>query len=280
VLGGRLYAIGGKDRGFFRDVFVTTPAQDGSLAGWQSTAGPTMITGPEVVAYRGAPYVVGGRNRSTVYFAQPVADGTIAGWQQTTALPEDRERHAAAAWDGRLYVAGGTDSQGTTYASVRVATVASNHTVGEWLPATDLPETRRDPATVAHDGWLWVLGGRAEADGTTQRGTVWAAPIQPDGSLGEWTEPGSLPAAVYAHTALVRGEHLYLVGGRAGATCSTAVHTARLLPGGRLGPWTPGPQLSAPRAYLGVAALDGHLYAVGGADCTANRDWAVFVPLR
>jgi len=41
VLGGRLYAIGGKDRGFFRDVFVTTPAQDGSLAGWQSTAGTT-----------------------------------------------------------------------------------------------------------------------------------------------------------------------------------------------------------------------------------------------
>ena len=232
------------------------------------------------MAYRGALYVAGGHTSDGVYFAVPAANGALAGWQATTALPGLRARHALAAWDGRLYVVGGEDGQSDTVATVLYASVASNHTVGDWIETTPLPEPRQDLAAVAHDGHLLALGGRSGGDGNTQRDTVWAAPIRTDGSLGEWAELPPLPAARYNHAAFVRGDHVYVVGGRAGGTCFSDVLHARLGPGARPGPWTSAPALPAPRSHLGVAASHGFLYAVGGADGGGNRDWAAFVRFR
>jgi hypothetical protein len=48
--------------------------------------------------------------------------------------------------------------------------------------------------------------------------------------------------------------------------------------------WQPAPQMSTARNFLGLAALDGRLYAVGGAQqsyfSTVERFWNAKVPRR
>jgi len=280
ALDGRLYAMGGRNGHPTRATLVATVDAAGALGAWQSTSAPTGRMDGAVLSYRGALFQAGGLNQPSVYVGVPEPNGTISAWQETTPLPEDRMRFAMAAWDGRLYVAGGHGPDGSSFGSVRHATVASDLTVGEWLPAVDLPAARRDVALAAHDGWLWALGGRSDGTGASQTATVFAAPIRPDGSLVEWTERTQLPAASFGHAAFVRGDHLYVVGGNAGGSAMSTVHTARLRPGGHLGAWVPGPRLPEPRAFLGVAAIGSTLYAIGGAGRLGNSDWAASARIR
>jgi len=283
ALNGHLYALGGKNDTPSDAAFVATPAADGSVPDWTPTLAPGELVNASALAYRGAIYLAGGRGRTSVYVAVPAADGSIAAWAPTTDLLVPRERFGLAGWDGRLYVVGGNDGQGgSPYASVHHAAVAADHTVGVWLESRDLPAPRHDAGVVVHDGWLWVVGGR-ETDQRTQRDTVFAAPILPDGALGEWTQPASLAAAAYGQAAVVRGDRLYVFGGATHAGGLDSVLSTRLLADGQLGAWASEAPLSARRAYLGLAVLDGTVHALGGSStgtAGGNRDWAARVPIR
>ncbi|MBI4369862.1 MAG: hypothetical protein HY547_06510, partial [Elusimicrobia bacterium] len=66
----------------------------------------------------------------------------LPGFSTTTALPAVRQLHAMSLWNGRLYVAGGTNSSGLQ-STVYSAPLNSDGTVGSWTTETNsLPAAR------------------------------------------------------------------------------------------------------------------------------------------
>jgi hypothetical protein len=83
-----------------------------------------------------------------------------AQWLQTTSLPDGYQEHALAYASGFLYQSGGLSSSNGELDGFHVfySQVNSNGTIGVWKSATPLPEVVYDHASVAANGFVYVLG--------------------------------------------------------------------------------------------------------------------------
>jgi hypothetical protein len=221
-----LYALGGNSAGSSTPngrssnvasvYFNQLDSATGALlnASWTSTAALPAPRGfaAAVVANafnsrlggNGNMYLLGGLDgtgaaTSTVYTASLAADGSIpaagaGSWTTTTALPQPLYAHAAAIFQGRIYVAGGNDASNTPVATVYSASINSDGSLGAWTTLSSLADKRAYHQLVSVAGRLYVVGGtNASAEPLTN--------IQSSGS--EWTieyaainlHDGSLPAA-------------------------------------------------------------------------------------
>lgn len=167
------------------------------------------------------------------------------GWQSDAQLPLPRGEVAGAAYRGGIAVVGGFLGDGSSSARVDLYRPGKG-----WSRLPDLPVAMNHAMAAAADGRLYVVGGFGAA------GPLRSAFVLVD---GRWRTLPSLPTARGAGGAAVVGNVLYVVGGRgpAGLARTTFAYPLR---GGR---WSarPGP---APREHLGVTALAGSVYAVGG----------------
>lgn len=137
---------------------------------------------------------------------------------------------------------------------------------GGWETGSALSATRARHAAVSTGGYIFVVGGTL--DGTTATNSVIAAPVSGNGVLGAWTAGPSLPASVEQHQAIVVGEYLYVIGGRASATgvALDTVYYARLGKNGTLGAWQTAAPLPTPNANFSVTTAGGAIYITGGSE--------------
>ncbi len=138
-----------------------------------------------------------------------------------------------------------------------------------WQLTTPLQVSRNAHGMVATPTHVYVLGGYSVS--CTLLDSVEFAPIQADGSLGQWsfTTPLSFPRNFLG--AVVVGDFLYVVGGADGcglveATKFAIVERAEIQSDGTLGQWNPVAFLNNPRAHMPVVTDGTYLYAVGGFD--------------
>jgi hypothetical protein len=178
-----------------------------------------------------------------------VLDEETEGWQAATSLPEPRAA-GAAAWDGeRIVFAGGVGPSGVAgdiYAFVEDA----------WEPLGQMSEPREHLAAASDGaGRTWLLGGR-RGGMETNTGRVELVEGSDVRLLGEELTPRGGVAAFW-----LGSTGACLVGGEApGGTladveCITADGEATELPA-----------LEVPRHGLGVAVLDGAVYAALGGE--------------
>ncbi|MEK7382105.1 MAG: T9SS type A sorting domain-containing protein [Elusimicrobiota bacterium] len=209
-------------------------------------------------------YVSGGSSGagtlSAVRFAAVAADGTVGPWTEATPLPAARDSHAMAAWGGRLYVAGGFDG-GNAQSTVWWAAVLEGGSLGPWRSAPPLPGARHKFTLTASAGALFAVGGD---NGIFPQSTVYAAAIQPDGTIGPWSTATALPAARAGHGAAAALGRLYISGG-VGAGLESSVISAPFS-GVALGAWTAAPALPAGRTRHAMTASPSRLYIAGGHD--------------
>ena len=118
-----------------------------------------------------------------------------------------------AAYGGHLYVL-------APNSAVYYAPVNSEGTVGDWTSTTPLPQTMDRYGTFAHNGYLYLLGGNAQA--------VYYAQILDDGSLGQWQTTSSLPAQRMGLWTGAHGRFVYAVGGCDGTSYLDTVRYAPL----------------------------------------------------
>ncbi|OGX16589.1 MAG: hypothetical protein A2166_01560, partial [Omnitrophica WOR_2 bacterium RBG_13_41_10] len=315
---GYLYVIGGyagvSDITFSSIEYAPINA-DGSLGSWSSTT--SLTTGrysPASVAYNGYLYVMGGWNGtnaiSNVEYAPIYYDGTIGSWLPTSPLVVARRLHSSVAYNGYLYVTGGTLS------SVEYAPINANGTVESWLPTTTLPESLSQNASVAYNGYLYVLGGTSSndvyynsintdgslgatwfattdlplasttgnfavayngylylIDGGSTTGRVDYAPIQSSGALGSWVSTNSLLLPRRFHSSVAYNGYLYVTGGIVDGTYSSTVEYAPIIKrGGTLGSWNTTTSLVSSTSSIAAVAYNGYLYVTGG-NYLAPRDW-------
>jgi hypothetical protein len=211
----------------------TTTALPSPLTGLRGVAVPIDNLNAFVVLTGGYD---GSNNTSTVLCNTLNADGTVGpDWATipTNILPENIAHHAMVEADSTrslvatgehyIYVLGGQiDSAaapgGTT--DVYMASVDSiSGAVGAWTQLTSsLPEPLVGPAAALFNGYVYVIGG-LRPDGTPSP-NVYSAPVEPDGTLGTWTQSTNpYPMGVSFATAFGFAGRLYVLGGdTAGST--------------------------------------------------------------
>lgn len=182
-----------------------------------------------------------------------LAQGANGKWKQGAPLPLARGEVAAAVAEGRIYVIGGFTAGGEN--STRVD--AYSPTTNSWRQEADLPLPVDHAMAAGSRGRVYVAGGYGP--GRSRLTTLFA--FTGDG----WTRLAPMPEQRAAGGAAILNGRLYVVGGTASSTIGAPTDLARtmLVYDIARDSWTSrrGP---TPREHLGVAALGGRIYAVGG----------------
>ena len=182
------------------------------------------------VLYNGYMYILGGLNTvslNDVQFARVNANGSVGAWNYTHASINDgttfvsgftsiRNNHASVAYNGYIYVLGGFASP-TYFGDTQYAPINADGTIGTWVTnATNFTIARANFASVAFNGYIYVIGGCSVGTCTTYQSDVQSAPINADGSIGTWATTNAFTTARMEHTAVVYDGYLYVVGGTNG----------------------------------------------------------------
>ena len=284
TLGGRIYVAGGlsdnySGTGFLNSVYYCASVNpDGTLGAWQSASPMPEFLGLGMHAslvHNNRIYVLGGSNyagqRSRVYVSGVNTDGTLAGWQPVTALPNMVAAHSAAVFGDRLYVTGGVERGSGATASVYSVPVNPDGSLGAWRRELSMPAPVFGHRSFARGGRLFAVGGFNApalygAGGAPPSGVssaVYAAAINPDGTLGAWTLQPPLPSGLAFYGLAVGEKSVYLMGGFDGGV-TNAVYFAPFTASGTLGAWQPLHALPQNLVAPAAAASGEFIYSIGG----------------
>jgi hypothetical protein len=238
VNNGYIYAIGGINgsSNTTSTVFYAPINSTGSIGAWATTTAlPKAIYSHSAVVNNGYVYVTGGATSttgvkvtSTVLYAPFNSNGSIGAWATTTALPSATYSHSAVVNNGYIYVTGGATSTttGGGTSTVSYAPINSTGSIGAWSRTTALPGAIYLHSAVVYNGYIYTTGG-AKAGVVTS--TVYYAPINATGSIGNWTSTTALPNAIFSHSAVVNSGYVYVTGGGdSGGVATTTVSYAPL----------------------------------------------------
>jgi N-acetylneuraminic acid mutarotase len=182
-----------------------------------------------------------------------LAGGATGKWQRGAPLPLARGEVAAAVAEGRIYVIGGFTADGENSTRVDAYSPSTN----TWRQEADLPLPVDHTMAAGYRGRVYVAGGYGP--GRSRLTTLFA--FTGDG----WTRLAPMPEQRAAGGAAILNGKLYVVGGTASSTIGAPTDLARtmLVYDIATNRWTTrrGP---TPREHLGVTALGGRIYAVGG----------------
>ncbi|MFQ5481006.1 MAG: tetratricopeptide repeat protein [Thermodesulfobacteriota bacterium] len=233
VVGKRIYAIGGgefsrKGLEIFKTVEYADVLPGGDLGPWKFSGPLTMPrVYPVAVIHGDYIYVMGGESLDEIY--------TGAEEQKAPKLLKTVER----------------------------ARINPDGTLGKWtLEKVKMHFPRRGGEVFAVDGWLYAGGGF----GGDFLNDVERAPINPDGSLGEWEDESFFNNDRYISGFAAKGRRLYVMGGHINspARAMDSVETAEVRADGTLTEWTETSPLYT-RRFLNTALVSGDtIYTFAG----------------
>jgi hypothetical protein len=260
----------------------------GSVGAWTryTTAGTNTFTTVRnlhaSVAYNGYLYVAGGTSSVTspytilndVQFA-PISGSTVGPWKytynstatatQTGGFITARMWQTMVAYNGYMYIVGGSSNGTNTLADIQYAPINSDGTLGTWKAnATSLPKGKQMAELAAYNGYLYALGGFVDTPAPADTNDVLYAPINADGTVGSWTANTNLFATVReAHSVQAYNGFIYVIGG-IGSSYLNDVQYAPLNSDGSVGVWKTSTAFSGIRGYISTAVYNGYMYVMGG----------------
>ncbi|MBI5478643.1 MAG: hypothetical protein HY906_07310, partial [Deltaproteobacteria bacterium] len=148
----------------------------------------------------------------------------------------------------------------------------SNGTVAPWANTASLPVARRGHGFVAHDGFLYAIGGSSGSDYTS---SIYRSVLDPTtGAAGTWgLITPALPAPrVGAGVAVLNGR-LWVAGGSGSiGTYSSVVYHTTFNADGSINTWQTSTSLPSGRYGLTLTAGQGkYLYAIGGTNLASGQ---------
>lgn len=190
---------------------------------------------------------------TVVVLLLPAVAAGATRWDRRAPLPLARGEVAAAVAEGRIYVVGGFTADGENSTRVDAYSPATD----SWSMEADLPLPVDHAMAAGYRGRVYVAGGYGP--GRSRLTTLFA--FTGDG----WTRLAPMPEQRAAGGAAIVSGKLYVVGGTTSSTIGAPTDLAKtmLVYDIARNRWTTrrGP---TPREHLGVTALGGRIYAVGG----------------
>ena len=120
------------------------------------------------------------------------------------------------------------------------------HAAG-WTATTSMPAARVFATSVVNNGYVYVIGGRA--NGYADMNTVYYAPFNGNGTVSAWNTTTVLPNGMEGLASAVNNGYLYVLGGMSSGPQNT-VYYATINGNGTVGSWTATTSLPAARGYL------------------------------
>ncbi len=210
------------------------------------------------------------------YCADMNADGTLGAWKAASAMPEflGLGLHASVAYNGRIYVLGGTNLLGPRNV-VYFSAVNTDGTLAGWQATTPMPQKVMAHSAAVYNGRIYVTGGMVRSVGATA--LTYSAPVNADGTVGEWRYETQLPSTLFGHRSFARGGHLYVLGGSEASglydaegapsgPVSDKVYSAVINADGTLGAWNEEAPLPAAMELFALVDTDKSVYVLGGFD--------------
>ncbi len=186
---------------------------------------------------------------------QQLEGSSLDSWQTASALKVIREYFGTAATTSAIYVAGGQGNY-NPLTSVEYA-VQSGSTISAWSNTSPLNHEHYNPALLAADSFLYIVGGSSDA--------VEFASINSNGSLGSWQDTTPLPQSRNTPGAAAYHGYLYVFGGMDGwGGKITDCIRAPIQGDGSLGSWEATTPLPEARSAFALAAQDNRIYLIGG----------------
>lgn len=143
-------------------------------------------------------------------------------------------------------------------------------TASRWIDLAPLRAPRQEVAVAELDGRVFVIGGFTATGGTSAHVDAF------DPGTDTWQLLAPLPMPLHHASAATAGGRLFVVGGmRAEGSAPTATTFEYDAAGNA---WIPRASMPTARGALGVAVLDGQIYAAGGSPPGNERDFAMYDP--
>ena len=249
---GQLYAIAGHAQ---PGVTGVVERYDPSTDQWQALPSkPTPVTDIGAAVAGGKIYVPGGRLSSgTVSDILEIYDPHTGAWEKGASLPMALSAYALVAFEGRLYLFGGWD--GKRYLDT---VYLYDPSADEWKNLPPMQAGRAFAGAAAAGGKLFVIGGRDEKGALASNQAYLPGA---EASASPWSDAAPLPDARYAMGVTSVAEFVYVVGGA--GMGDQALSSLEYLPSTNT--WrTYDSSQEQPFSSLGLAALEGFIYSVGG----------------
>ena len=188
--------------------------------------------------------------------ALEVYDPATDTWSTKANMPTSREGLAAAAIDGKLYVVGGWNDTDFPKVPWRSTLEVYDPATNTWSTKANMPTPRINPAAVAIDGKLYVVGGR-NVDGYATGLDVLEVY---DPVTDTWSTKANMPTGRHGLAAVPIFGWLYAVGGQNSQGLSKKLEVYDPV----TDDWSTLDDMSTARKWLAAAAIDGKIYAAGG----------------
>ena len=251
-VGGEIFVVGGftADGANSRRVDAYSPAEDS----WRQVPDlPVSVDHAMSAGYRGKLYVAGGyaADRSRLKTLFSFSGGK---WTRLTAMPEERAAAGAAIVRGKLYVVGGVTAGRSGARTLARAGLLYDIARKRWSSIPG-PTPREHLGVATLGGRVYAVGGRlAGADTNLRLLEVYAPGVR------KWRRLPPVPGR-RGGTAAAGTSHWVVSAG--GETPAVTIRTVYRFDIRRLR-WSRLPDLPTPRHGLGVVALGGKVYVIGG----------------
>jgi len=198
---------------------------------------------------------------------------TLGSWTSLNSLPSPRSDCSAVLIDTTIYILGGSHfSSNTAYPVLRTG-VLPDGTLSGWVEESCRPYEIHGASgiSLAHGGYLYLMSG-AKGITDTISTTMERAPINSDGSIGEWKVIGYTPKLFYLSSWVQTSTNLYVIGNY---SYSNEVWRLPLLSNGSIGTWSLlSSKLNNGRYAAGATIVNDRIYIQGGGSDLGGYNYA------
>jgi len=259
----RVYLLGGHVSNNQSSAIYTAPINaDGTLGTW-TTAGnlPISISSTQAIVAKNRVYIIG---PSTIYSAPINTDGTLGVWSLIGNAPSNAYDSQVVVIKNRLYIFSGLN----TISCI----INDDGTLSNWTTAATFTDSMYYGQAIVIKNRVYILGS-VDSSLSLPSNKIYYAPINADGTLGNWTLYSTMPTRLCEFQFFVSKNTLFIIGGCSQFTYGSArtdVYYCAIQSDGSLGAWLPGNSLPVAMFDHQLIATKNRLYLLGGADTVTN----------
>jgi N-acetylneuraminic acid mutarotase len=175
----------------------------------------------------------GGRPWHSQWGFNQSTQSDISSWASANGLVTAVKDAASLVTKNYMYILGGQGSSSVSNTIQRTSFDSDGKLTSSWANAGTLPVAMYGMGHLATKGRLYLIGGN---NGSSSLSSVYSAPVNSDGTLGDFRTETSLPAARVDAACFVIKNNLYVVGGSNSNNTNT-VYQATINDDGTLSSW-------------------------------------------